>query len=300
MLAGGWNLCKAGQNALLEKKMIRISRRKTFYSLIFIFCIIIIFFLNVLVVYIINKELQTYSAGSFAVAQTFSVFCGYLSTHPDDDYENFERKKKFRISVEKGGNYVCGTRNVTDIVRMVVERQSRVRLAAGRAPRQYLSCGNFSLARKSGQLTAFFSQILSYLNSTETSFEGKVRWNQHSRYSYLDPVISYKHGEITIPEGRVYNVYASIIFNTNNSDASSCRRPPIMSLRICRKTYGYEQTLFSKTELYRNTNKSSVSTLHIAGQVVLQKGDIVLVRVSNLKRLLHDSTGNTFGVFPLR
>lgn len=281
-----------------QKKLKRKHRTCVPYS-IYTVCAFITIFLISLVVYFIDKEMQQYRAGAEATAETNSIFCDDLSMHPDDDYKTFDKSgNRWRISLDRKGNYICASRNVADIVDTVVVRQSRIRLASGLVRRPYLFCGNHSLARKSGAITAYFSRKIHRFNLTDTGSGKIVLWDQHSKHSYIDPQISYRQGELTVPEGRIYNVYASIVFSLHDSK-NAFRRPPIMSLRICKKTYGYEQTLFSRAELYRNTTKGTVSSLRVAGQVSLQKGDIVLVRVSNLERLISDSAGNTFGVYPL-
>lgn len=228
-----------------------------------------------------------------------SVACNDLSTHPDDDWETFDKERnRWQISVNRQGQYLCGTKNITDIVDKIVEKQSRIWLSSGLEGPQYLACGNRSLAPPSGEMTAYFTRIKSRQNVTETEIQGKVNWDKLAGYSYIDTNIAYENGEITIPEGRTYFVYASVSFNWSQTEEQQ-NRPYRLTLRICKKIYGYERTLLGKVEVYNSPVKGTVTSLNVAGHVLLQKDDILLVRVSNVQWLHHISKGNTFGIFPL-
>lgn len=153
------------------------------------------------------------------------------------------------------------------------------------------------MARKSGYLTAYFSRISSYRTSTGNGFQAIVNWNKHPKHSYIHQAISYNDGEVTIPESRTYFIYASVIFNINQTEDQTQNIPSKLTLRICRKVYGYERTLLGKTELHLQSNRTKTTSLNVAGQFRLQKDDVLLVRVS--QELTLDSEGNGFGLFPL-
>lgn len=253
-----------------------------------------------LVAYNVFQESQGVALNIRARAGIPSIVCDALSMHPDDDWETFDRDKgSWEVSVNKQGEYRCSTRNFTEIVEKIVEKSSRIRLSSGLDGPQYLACGNQSLAPPSGEMTAYFSRVSGFQNATETEIQGKVIWHKHPSHSYIDPNITYENGELMIPEGRTYFVYASVTFNLSKTEEQPQNRPCKLTLRICRKTYGYERTLLGKVEVYNSHVGSIVTSLNVAGHVLLQKGDILLVRVSNPPKLHHNSKGNTFGLFPL-
>lgn len=255
--------------------------------------------LTLLVAYNVYKENGTFASGSQTVGIT-SIACDALSMHPDDDYETFdENKNRWTQSVNRQGQYICGTKNVTDMIEKAVEKQSRLHLASGLDGPQYLSCGNQSLVPQSGEGTAYFTSVSWYQNDTETEIQTKVHWNNRARHSYIHPNIIYNNGEVTILEGRTYFVYASVTFNLSQSEEQALNKPCKLTLRICRKYYEYERTILGKIEVYNTPVRGIVTSLNVAGHILLQKDDILLVRVSNSKWIHHNSKGNTFGLFPV-
>lgn len=266
---------------------------------ILITCNILIACLVSLVAYNAFHENQGSTLNTRARAGITSIMCDTLSMHPNDDWETFDLdKSKWKISVNSQGAYMCSTRNVTDIVEKIVEKSSRIRLSSGLDGPQYLACGNQSLAPPSGEMTAYFTRVSRHQNVTETEIHGKVIWDKHSSHSYINPKIAYENGELTIPEGRTYFVYASVTFNLSKTEEKPQNRPYKLSLRICRKIYGYERTLLGKVEIY-NSRATDIVSLNVAGHILLQKDDVLLVRVSNAQELHHNSKGNAFGLFPL-
>lgn len=255
--------------------------------------------LTLLVAYNVYQENGTFASVSQTV-RIISIACDALSMHPDDDYETFEENKNiWTKSVNRQGQYVCETKNITDIIEKVVEKQSRVHLASALDGQQYMSCGNQSLVRQSGEMTAYFTSVSWHQSDTETEIQTKVHWNSRARHSYIHPNIIYNNGEVTILEGRTYFVYASVTFNLSQSEEQALNKPYNLTLRICRKNYGYERTILGKIEVYNTPVRGIVTSLNVAGHILLQKDDILLVRVSNSKWIHHNSKGNTFGLFPV-
>jgi hypothetical protein len=119
----------------------------------------------------------------------------------------------------------------------------------------------------------------------------------------MDKSIEYDDGEVTIPEGRDYYLYASIHFNisrNNSNDQKRFQRPQRITIRICKSVYGYEQTLLGRSELFDMTNTGDVvGSLKIETHVHLTKNDKIYVRVNDVSRIIHNSKGNSFGLFPL-
>ena len=140
----------------------------------------------------------------------------------------------------------------------------------------------------------------SVLLFTEHSKDVKLHWDQRTKHSHIDPLINYHHGEINISEGQTYYVYASVHFNITEKDkVRKGYRGRQFILRLCRKVYGYEQTLLITTKLFSKSNNEVMSSLRIAGVLKLNRNDKIYVKVSKADQLIFKSTGNTFGVFPL-
>lgn len=195
----------------------------------------------------------------------FSTPCKYLTMNPDDDYETFERHSHlWTYSVNEEGEYVCTTKNLTKIMEKMAEKTARLRLSTGLTERRYLCCGNRSLARQSGDLTVTFNRIFPHQNFSDAG-QIKLHWDKHTEHSFVDPRFLYHNGELTIPETRIYTLYASVIFRVNMTQT---RR---ISLRICRKVYNYENTLLGETKLI-STGKGNIHTsLHVGGHFLLNK-----------------------------
>ncbi|XP_053404977.1 uncharacterized protein LOC128558787 [Mercenaria mercenaria] len=231
--------------------------------------------------------------------QTLSVFCEDLSLSSDEDFDTFEAKmSRPAVYVNSDGKYICENRNFTATVLKSVERQSRFRQAEGKDGRQFLSCGNENLARKSGDLTVTFTRISRHQKYTGDGLNVVLHWDKHIRHSYIDPLIHYHNGEITIPEGRTYFVYLSAHFNISRGFTSTVKGRRF-TLRICRKVYGYEQTILGKTELFYFGRKAVISSLNIASPLKLNRNDKIYVKVSNANMLIPYSSGTSFGLFPL-
>ncbi|XP_045200764.1 uncharacterized protein LOC123554582 [Mercenaria mercenaria] len=233
----------------------------------------------------------------------FPVPCEDLSLSADEDCLTFDAKKGgLRTFIDDSGKYICSKGNKTETVKTIVERESRIRQAKG-IEEQYLSCGNESLAEKSGRLTISFRKISKHQNYSGKSSDTKVDWDNHPGKCQIDPSVYYDNGEVTIPEGRTYSVYATAHFNISRQEENGMQnfgRPQKFSIRICKTVYGYEQTLLGRTVWFNTTNTGSVvSSLHIGSHLELSRNDKIHVRVSDANKIIHDSTGNNFGLFPL-
>lgn len=52
-----------------------------------------------------------------------SIACDALTMHPEDDYKTFdENKNSWTQTVNRQGQYVCGTKHITDIIDKVIIR----------------------------------------------------------------------------------------------------------------------------------------------------------------------------------
>lgn len=247
--------------------------------------------------YFIWKE-QDDNAFAEKTSYGVRIKCDSLSMHPDDDLETFLKKDgQWSLFVDKHGQYICKTRNISPAIDTMTEKWIRIQQALDTDKPHFVSCGNRSVAPKSGDRTAYFTQIAKHQNVTGGNVQPKVIWDTDTNNSYIHHNISHNEGELTIPLSGIYFIYASLVFFLNSTDES--QRPRSLSLRICRKHYGYEQTLLGKTELYRPSHGTLKITVNVAGPFLLRQDDQVLVRVSGLKFLKHHSKGNSFGLFPL-
>ncbi|XP_060576898.1 uncharacterized protein LOC132734219 isoform X1 [Ruditapes philippinarum] len=236
----------------------------------------------------------------------FPVPCSSLSLSADEDYVTFDLNKSvLKTYIDDKGNYICSKNNLSEILQTVVERVSRVQLAQGQDKR-YLSCGNESLREASGYQTVFFREILKQENNSDSeadAADNKLYWNKHPSKCYVDNSIKYDDGEVIIPEGRDYYLYASIHFNIthkNGIDQKGVQRPERITIRICKTVYGYEQTLVGRSEIFNMTNTGDVvGSLKIETHVHLTRNDRIYVRVNDASRIIHNSKGNSFGLFPL-
>ncbi|XP_053404000.1 uncharacterized protein LOC123554551 [Mercenaria mercenaria] len=252
--------------------------------------------------YVTYQERESLHLNKASITE-FPVPCEDLSLSADEDCLTFDVKKgDLRTFIDHAGKYICSKDNATETVQTVVEREARFRLAKG-LDEQYLSCGNESLAEKSGYLTVFFSEISKHQNLSGVSSDTKLRWNQHSANCHIDPSVYYDKGEVITPEGRTYFVYASAHFNISRQGENGIKnfgRPRKFSIRICKSVYGYEQTLLGRRALFNTTKTENVvSSLRIGSHLELSRNDKIYVRVSNADMMIHNSTGNNFGLFPL-
>ncbi|XP_053403956.1 uncharacterized protein LOC128558494 [Mercenaria mercenaria] len=231
-----------------------------------------------------------------------SVYCDDISLSPDDNIETFNTKKNNLIlSVNSDdGRYICTYKNkdAKKVVNTVVERTLMQTLARGLAQRQYLSCGNNSLAPTSGHLTFTFSGVSQHQKYEGNGKDLALHWDKHPEHSYIVRNIHYHNGEITIPEGRTYYIYASVHFNISRGD-DKIDRPRKITLRICRMVYGYEQTLLGKTQLFDVSHGDVVSSLDVGSYLQMSRNDTIYVKVSDAFSIIRGSRGNTFGMFPL-
>ncbi|XP_060608105.1 uncharacterized protein LOC132760206 isoform X2 [Ruditapes philippinarum] len=265
--------------------------------------LVIIISLISLLGYIIHQE-WTLLQSNLDMIKDFPVPCSLLSLSPDEDYITFDLNKSgLKTFIDDKGNYICSKRNLTEIVQTVVEKEGRIHLAQGKEKR-YLACGNESLRETSGYQTAFFREILKQQNNSDTqAADDKLYWNIHPSKCYMDKSIQYDNGEVTIPEGRGYFLYTSVHFNISHrhsNDQKGFQRPQRITIRICKSIYGYEQTLVGRSEVFNPTNTGDVvGSLKIETHVHLTKNDKIYVRVNDASRIIHNSKGNTFGLFPL-
>ncbi|XP_053389067.1 uncharacterized protein LOC128552085 [Mercenaria mercenaria] len=233
----------------------------------------------------------------------FPVPCEDLSLSADEDCLTFDVKKgNLRTFIDDAGKYICSKDNTTETIKTIVERESRIRQAKG-IEEQYLSCGNGSLAEKSGFLTVSFRKVSKQQTYSGESSDTKLHWDNRPGNFYIDPSVYYDNGEVTIPEGRTYFVYAAAHFNISHQEENGIQnfgRPQKFSIRICKTVYGYEQTLLGRTVWFNTTNTGSVvSSLHIGSHLELSRNDKIHVRVNDANKIILDSTGNNFGLFPL-
>ncbi|XP_053403997.1 uncharacterized protein LOC123544742 [Mercenaria mercenaria] len=250
--------------------------------------------------YVLNQERESHFRERII---EFPLPCEDLSLSADEDFLMFDaRNGDLRTYVDDEGKYICSKRNIPETIKTVVEREARYRQARG-LDEQYLSCGNKSFAEKSGYRTVSFTEISKHQNYSDESSDKKLQWNNHSGKCHIDPSVHYDDGEVTIPEGRTYFVYASVHFNISRQENIRIKkfaRPQRISIRICKSVYGYERTLLGRTELFNMTNTENVvSSLSIGSHLELSRDDTIYVRVSDANKIIHDSKGNTFGLFPL-
>ncbi|XP_045161594.2 uncharacterized protein LOC123526487 isoform X2 [Mercenaria mercenaria] len=198
--------------------------------------------------------------------EEFSVLCEHLSLSPDDDVLIFGASKdSLSVSLNDNGKYVCASKNLTELVNKVVERETRLRLAKG------------------------------------DGIDSVLHWENESEAN-ADTDVEHSNGEIIVPEGRTYFVYASVHFNISRSAANETKnvnRLRTFSLRICRKIYGYEQTLLGEIMQFDVSGGDVVSSFRIASHIKLNRNDIIYVKVNNANYVISSSKGNTFGFFPL-
>lgn len=232
---------------------------------------------------------------------TVSVYCDDLSLSPDEDFDTFEAKKGgMKVSLDKRQNYVCSERNLTFFVQKIVERQLRLRQSKGLDSERYLSCGNQSLQRASGDLTVYFSGISHHQTYKEPGLDVKIHWDKHEKHSFTDKLIHFNKGEIRIPEGQTYFVYASVHFNiTEGGEGAYTYKRRFFALRLCRKVQNYEQTLLYNSKKISKSATDVISSLHVTGLLHLNRNDSIYVKVSNANQLILNSRGNTFGVYPI-
>lgn len=260
--------------------------------------------LVILVGYFLYQE-GTYILPLFSMktVSTLPVLCEDLSLSPNEDFDTFDvTKENLRVYRNAQDKYICDGKNFTGVVNKIVERQSRILLAKGLVSDRYISCGNRSLKRKTGSQTVSFLRISQHQNYPENNFGATVHWDKHEEQSYMDPDIYYHNGEITIPEGQTYFVYASVHVKISLGLRQRKRYATgrqHYTLRICRKSFDYEETLLSKTLLFSDNKGSMKSSLRVEGPLQLKKKDIIYLKVSDGNQLIHNSSGNTFGLFPL-
>lgn len=258
--------------------------------------------LVILVGYFLYQE-GTYILPLFSMntVSTLPVLCEDLSLSPDEDFDTFDvTKENLRVYLNAQDKYICDGKNFTGIVNKIVERQSRILLAKGLVSDRYISCGNQSLKRNTGSQTVAFQRISQHQKYQENG--ATVHWDKHEEHSYMDPDIYYHNGEITIPEGQTYFIYASVHVNGSLGLRQGRRYATgrqHYTLRICRKSFDYEETLLSKTLIFSGNKGSTKSSLRVEGPLQLKKKDIVYVKISDGNQLIHNSSGNTFGLFPL-
>lgn len=63
--------------------------------------------------------------------------------------------------------------------------------------------------------------------------------------------------------------------------------------------FDYEETLLWKNQFYDAEEDNVVASLHIGGYLLLSRDDLIYVKVSNANATIKESSGNTFGIFPL-
>ncbi|XP_045200769.2 uncharacterized protein LOC123554584 isoform X2 [Mercenaria mercenaria] len=235
--------------------------------------------LALFVTHVLNQEQESFFRKQIT---EFSVPCEDLSLSADEDFFTFDvRNGDLRTYVDDEGKYICSKRNIPETIKKVVERKARHQLAKG-LDEQYLSCGNKTLAEKSGYLNVFFTEVSKHQKYLDESSDLKLQWNNHSGKYHIDPSVHYDDGEVTIPEGRTYFVYASVHFNISHQENIGIKkfaRPQRISIRICKSVYGYERTLLGRTQLFNMTNTENVvSSLSIGSHLELSRDDTIYVR----------------------
>lgn len=232
--------------------------------------------------------------------ENISVYCENLSLSPDDDEETFVRRKNdFEVSIAEDGKYICNYRKnkLNQVIRKVVERQSRLMAAQGFNGRPYLSCGNETLAPKSGHQTLTFYKISSLQTFEDNTTASVIHWDKHHEKSYIAPGIHYHMGEITIPERRIYYAYASV--HVRVFQRPGHKRSKTLKMKLCRKTFNSEVTLLSDTKNLNISSDSGVTSLQVGGQLQLESNDVIYLKVSDPRFLIEESSGNTIGLFPM-
>ncbi|XP_060572258.1 uncharacterized protein LOC132730368, partial [Ruditapes philippinarum] len=155
---------------------------------ILLFLVLILGVLVSIIGYILMQENNnTLPLLSDMTMNTLSVYCEDLSLSPDDDFDTFEAKKGgMKVSLDNRQNYICSERNLTFFVQKIVERQLRLRQSKGLDSERYLSCGNQSLQRASGDLTVYFSGISHHQTYKESGLDVKIHWDKHEKHSFTD------------------------------------------------------------------------------------------------------------------
>ncbi|XP_045200681.1 uncharacterized protein LOC123554527 isoform X2 [Mercenaria mercenaria] len=260
----------------------------------------LLFALNILVVRFFVEETKFSNSGYFITnLEEYPFFCDALSLSPYDDQDTFiVKKKQFRYFLHKN-RYICSYRNLTEPLEKFVERKSRLRLASGLEGERYLQCGKESLRKPSGYLSASFRKVSRHHTYKGEGSSHVIYWDKHRERSFISKDLVYHKGEIKVPESRFYFLYSSILINLTNT-AIHFGRADRFLLQVCVKSRGYERTLLYKSQVYKQTEMSSVSSLAVGGHVFIAKGDVVYVKVSEASRLIRNSFGNTFGIMPLR
>ena len=127
-----------------------------------------------------------------------------------------------------------------------------------------------------------------------------INWDVTTNHSFAGTGVKFNKGRIQVTEDNFYFIYAIISFNNTirNGDCGPCM------FRICiyKTNVMYDGSYESRELQERETlcnRTTGVSTLFIGSHVYLDKGDIIYVKVSDVSRIVLDSTGNGLGLFPL-
>ncbi|KAL4220492.1 hypothetical protein ACF0H5_020892 [Mactra antiquata] len=233
------------------------------------------------------------------ILKELSVLCEDLSLSLEEDSVTFDLKNKLYKQDVIELEYVCSTDNITDLIYKFVQRVLRVNLAEGRDTRKrYLSCGNSTLAPKSGYLSAILSRISSK-TVQDAHKDGIVYWDSTHESSFIWPTFGTNNGGITISDSMNYFVFVTIMFIVGN-ESHYLTTASYVYVSVSVERYGYETIILQTSEQIDGGNKeSATASLHIGSNVQLREGDTVRVRVSDPRRLVINSRGNAFGLMPM-
>ncbi|XP_053403846.1 uncharacterized protein LOC123554544 [Mercenaria mercenaria] len=270
------------------------------FTIVLIILLGLLLSLNILIFSFVLEENKFRNSGYFINdLKEFPFFCDDLSLSADEDEDTFNVKKNlYRYFLHKR-RYICSFRNLTEPLQKFVERESRLRLASGLEGERYLQCGNESLREPSGYLSATFRKV-----SWHQTYEGEgsnvvIHWDKHMEESFISEGLVYRKGEIKVPEGQFYFLYSSVLINLTNVMVHIGNAYRFI-LQVCVNSRGYERTLLYKSQSYKPSGTNSISSVAVAGNVYIARGDAVFVKVSEASRIIINSVGNMFGILPLR
>ncbi|XP_053403954.1 uncharacterized protein LOC123554728 isoform X2 [Mercenaria mercenaria] len=87
--------------------------------------------------------------------------------------------------------------------------------------------------------------------------------------------------------------------HTYKEKSSDTSRQWKVSLRMCVSSGEHERTLLYRSKVFSTSETDIVSSLNVGSHVFLAKEEDVYVKISNAEGLIHDSDGNSFGIFPM-
>ncbi|XP_053403953.1 uncharacterized protein LOC123554728 isoform X1 [Mercenaria mercenaria] len=300
-----WNKCYGKQEHLKETSSDDNHQEVLYRVILTVFGSVAVLLLSLILLVGVFVSLEAgYSTTGYynKFVQQFSIPCDDLSLSPDEDFNLFNiNRHKFTYSVHNDV-YICTFRNVTEVIFIFVQRIGRLRLSQGLESQPYLQCGNSTLKPASGHLTATFSKVSRHHTYKEQEFDQTISWDKHSSSAFISESLEYLKGKLRVPEGRVYFVYAAVQFNISTviaEKSSDTSRQWKVSLRMCVSSGEHERTLLYRSKVFSTSETDIVSSLNVGSHVFLAKEEDVYVKISNAEGLIHDSDGNSFGIFPM-